>query len=47
MVRFQVWSQRTIMGAQYIATKRTYTVMRMFGVFFIIVGLVVLAGLLK
>jgi uncharacterized membrane protein YkgB len=47
MVRFQVWSQRAVMGAEYIPSKRTYTVMRLIGVLLIILGLVVVTGILK
>ena len=47
MMRFQVWSQRAMMGAQYIPSKRTYTVMRLIGGLLIILGLVVVTGLLK
>ena len=38
MVRFQVWSQRVVMGAQYIPSKRTYIAMRIVGVFLIILA---------
>ena len=38
MVRFQVWSQRVIAGAQYIPSKRTYTMMRIVGVFLIVLA---------
>jgi len=41
MVRFQVWTQRVLMHAQYIPSKRTYTVMRLFGVLLFILGFVV------
>ena len=47
MVRFQVWSQRVLMGAEYIPSKRTYTVIRFIGVLLIILGLVVVTGILK
>ena len=47
MVRFQVWSQRVIMGAQYVPSERTYTVIRIFGAFFIILGLLVITGATK
>ncbi len=42
VVRFQVWTQRVLMNAQYIPSKRTYTVMRFFGVLLIILGLAVI-----
>lgn len=41
MVRFQVWTQRVLMNAQYIPSQRTYTVMRLFGVVLIVLGFVV------
>ena len=47
MVRFQVWTQRAIMGAQYIPSARTYTVIRFFGAFFIVLGLLVITGTIK
>ena len=46
MVRFQVWSQRVIMGAQYVPSERTYKVNRMFGVVFVLLGLLVVTGAL-
>jgi hypothetical protein len=42
MVRFQVWSQRVLMGAQYTPSQRTYTMMRIVGVLLIILGIIVL-----
>jgi len=44
MVRFQVWTQRAIMGAQYIPSERTYKVNRIFGAFFLLIGLIVITG---
>ena len=41
MVRFQVWTQRAIMGAQYVPSQRTYTAMRIVGLFLVIVGIIV------
>ena len=41
MVRFQVWSQRVIMGAQYVPSQRTYTVMRIVGGLIVILGIFV------
>ncbi|HEY4473668.1 MAG TPA: hypothetical protein VI957_00705 [Candidatus Paceibacterota bacterium] len=46
MVRFQVWSQRVIMGAQYVPSERTYRVNRIFGIFFVLLGLLVVTGAL-
>lgn len=42
MVRFQIWTQRVLMNAQYIPSKRTYTVMRFFGAFLIALGVIVI-----
>jgi hypothetical protein len=42
LVRFQVWSQRTLMGAEYIPSQRTYTAMRLTGVFLIFLSLLIL-----
>jgi len=47
MLRFQVWSQRAIMGAQYLPSARTYTVIRLFGALFIVLGLLVITGAIK
>jgi len=46
MVRFQVWTQRVIMGAQYVPSERTYKVNRIFGVVFVLLGLGILTGAL-
>jgi len=46
MVRFQVWSQRFFMGAQYIPSVRTYKVNRIFGAFFLLIGLITITGAL-
>jgi len=47
MVRFQIWSQRAIMGVQYIPSQRTYTAIRIVGAFLIILGIIVGTGILK
>ena len=46
MVRFQVWSQLVVMGAEYIPSERTHTVIRIFGVLFVFLGLGILTGAL-
>ncbi len=46
MVRFQVWTQRTIMGSQLIPSQRTYTVNRGFGVFLSLIGLLLITGII-
>ena len=46
MVRFQVWSQRVVRGAEDIPSERTHTVIRIFGVVFVLLGLLVITGAL-
>ncbi len=46
LVRFQTWSQRVIMGAQFIPSERTYFVNRLVGALFIVLGLAVITGLM-
>lgn len=43
-MRFQIWSQRVIMGARYEPSQRTYTVARIFGAVLIVLGLSVITG---
>jgi len=40
-IRFQIWTQRVVVGAQYIPSKRTYTVLRILGIFLIVVGIII------
>jgi hypothetical protein len=47
MVRFQVWIQRVLMNAQYIPSDRTFTAMRIVGVFLLLLGIAVFFGLHK
>lgn len=47
MVRFQVWAQRAVMGAQFIPSERTYKVNRLFGAFFVFLGLLVITGAIR
>jgi hypothetical protein len=44
MVRLQVWTQRVIMGAQYVPSQRTFKAIRIIGVILMIMGLINLAG---
>jgi hypothetical protein len=46
MVRFQIWSQRTLMGAQYIPSRRTYMAMQLVGVLLMVLGIIISAGIL-
>jgi len=41
-LRLQIWVQKTLMGADYIPSKRTYKIIRIFGVGIIIMGLFIL-----
>ena len=47
MVRFQVWTQRVVMGSQLIPSERTHTVNRGFGVFLALMGLLLITGILR
>jgi hypothetical protein len=47
MLRFQVWSQRVLMGAQYTPSQRTHMMMRVVGVLLVILGIIVLAVIHK
>lgn len=44
MIRFQVWTQRVIMGAQYVPSHRTFKAIRIIGAILIIMGLANLVG---
>ena len=46
MVRFQVWTQRVVMGSQLIPSQRTHTVNRGFGVFLSLIGLLLITGII-
>ena len=46
-IRFQIWSQRVIMGARYEPSRRTYMIVRILGSVFIVIGLMALAGIIK
>ena len=46
MMRLQIWTQRVIMGAQYIPSKRTYKMMRFIGATVMVVGLAVIVGII-
>ncbi len=47
MIRFQVWVQRVIMGAQYTPSKRTYTAMRIVGGILFVLGILVAVSVIK
>jgi hypothetical protein len=47
MIRFQIWTQHVIMGAQYTPSKRTYTAVRIVGILILVLGLFVVTGILK
>ena len=42
VMRFQIWRNRVIMGAQYIPSRRPYAIVRGFGVLFVLLGLAVI-----
>ena len=44
MIKLQVWTQRKIMGAQYVPSQRTFNVVRMIGAIIMILGLINLVG---
>ena len=46
LLSIQVWIQRVIMGAEYKPSQRTYLIMRIIGVFFVLIGLLALLGIL-
>ncbi|MCR4334063.1 MAG: hypothetical protein NUV60_03595 [Patescibacteria group bacterium] len=41
-IRFQIWVQKTLMGADYVPSARTYTVVRIVGAFIMVLGFSVL-----
>ena len=45
VLRFQIWVQRVIMGAEYIPSSRTYLIMRILGAIFIVIGLLAITGI--
>ena len=47
MMRFQIWTNRVVMGAKYEPSARTYKIVRWFGVFFVLLGLLVITGATK
>lgn len=46
-MRFQIWTQRIIMGAKYEPGQRTYKIMRFVGVIFTLLGFLAIVGILK
>jgi len=42
VMQFQIWSNRVIMGAQYVPSRRTYAIVRGFGILFVLFGLTVI-----
>lgn len=47
MMKFQIWSQRVIMGAEFIPSSRTYKVIRIIGAVTALLGLLVITGILE
>jgi hypothetical protein len=46
-VRFQIWTQRVIMGAKFEPSQRTRKAVRFIGVFIVLLGFAIMIGLLK
>jgi len=46
-MRFQIWTQRIIMGAKYEPGQRTYKIMRFVGVIFTLLGFLAIVGILE
>ena len=46
LMRFQIWTQRIIMGAKYEPSQRTYKITRFMGVLFVLLGLLAIVGIL-
>lgn len=47
MIRYQVWSQRVIMGAKYEPSDRTYKVVRIIGVLILLLGFLAVTGAIE
>ncbi|MDP2649024.1 MAG: hypothetical protein Q8P19_03965 [bacterium] len=46
LIRLQIWTQRVIMGAEYIPSRRTYLIARIVGAFLFAIGLAAITGIL-
>ena len=46
-MRFQIWIQKTIMGAEYKPSSRTYNILKGIGAFLMIIGLCALTGIIQ
>lgn len=46
-MRFQIWTQKVIMGAEYVPSNRTYNILRSIGVSLFIIGLLALTGAIE
>lgn len=47
MLRFQVWTQRVFMSADYRPTRRTETIVRAIGAFILVLGILLLSGIIE
>ena len=47
MMRFQIWINRAVMGAEYIPSPRTYTALRILGAFLLVIGLLLITRFFK
>lgn len=46
-MRFQIWTQRIIMGAKYEPSQRTYKITRFIGVLFVLLGFLAIVGFIE
>lgn len=47
LMRFQIWSQRVVMGARYEPGPRTYLITRLIGAVLMVVGLLAITGMIE
>jgi len=47
LMRFQIWTQRVIMGAKYEPSRRTYNITRFLGILFVLLGFLAIVGFLE
>ena len=47
MLRFQVWTQRVVMGANYEPGERTYRITRVIGALIMLMGFFIVTGFIR
>lgn len=47
LIKFQIWTQRVIMGARYEPSTRTHKIVRIMGVAFVALGFFAITGVVK